>query len=1845
MTSSRFRPLRRAAALLLGLAGVWLPAGITTVQGQPARILAELSTGERNQLETIATLAPDELERLHRVAAPDELERDTRALLSAAALNPAARDLDADGRSALHRELLRRLQDLAPDGVEWLGALRGEAPVPVALHRRRDPVHREAAATLRLGDETVRLDPLWPNGPMPSIAPSGGLVGPLVDAGDGTWEALHGLPLAGAIALMDFRGARNWERLFSLGALAVIVVEDEIVSREAAERLFAHTPIPCPRYYVDRITGRRLRAALAAAEAPPQVTVTGGAVYENRPWETHFAYLPPTAPEVHTVAAGELLERVASDYGLTAAQLASASRLADPAAPLAPGTILAVPSSEARYEVRPLDLWERIAAAHGLTPGALRAANPDAPVDLPPGTKLTLPAVEEPLVVIVPIDAMSVVPDLPHGALRAANLAATLRWLEHLARASRAPRRKGLLLVFADADTLGGEGARTFAEYALRAQERFTPLDRFDARDDLPQRERALAWFAAASAAEARDRLRLLPPAHAAWLGHDWLTPRVEERRLELVEARIAASALLRQQTDPEALPYATQAVNEADARLRRLLALRDATLAAPGLPWPERLARFRDALTAPGNPDTLDTLGVTWDGLARRLAQEHAEAERRRADHENNLRVVRSVLVRLHPGYATGATAPRLAWYLDLSDGSATLGITHARGADARTPSPAAANPATLGLLESRFRQLAAAATIRAGWTEPWPFATDADRREFPQLPVLPPLTYADLWAAADLAVLPLGTLNDRLTRMDTPRDVPEHTDFVRLATQARTAFVVLQTGLERPADSPAPTRLQRPRYGRLAGRALRFNLRSGIDASEPVPQALVYTPAGKLTESASPHNTSTYRGARRGLARLTAADGVYRLPLENTQFRTLNHLGAYRLDRARGHFTQVLNHGQVGTRRQEVTFSLQPDRETEKNLVLADLHPLVIFADTDPYSHRVIGGERDRKLRQSFRLIDAVLQGEPAHFAVDNPSLHYNERDLASTIVYAPPGRSLRVVVEEKALFKLLLTGPVTDGVGAGYRVGPGAGGERNVALPLTPLHTARDFLAMARHRLELFARHGITSRPLDASLERAAAKVAAAEQAAAERDWAAATGHAREAWGMMIKAYPRLLWLGRESVLSVVLLMALLLPACVFFERLVLGGRGLVPRLLGITLCFTAGTLFLNAFHPAFRVAVSPFIVVIAFTMILMSGLVLVLCYRRFEQLLGALRRSQGEYRTESAGQVDSVKTALSLALANLRRRPVRTALTTLTVATLTFATVSFVSITRRDAWRFRAEPLDPEIEGRLVTPEPPAYEGVLFRKFNWYEYGTQDFATMRSEFPAPHETTTRGFYVEVEGGTAADREGVNQLPVARDGRTVVQTAVMTFEPNEPRFSGLDRAVSGRTWFEPGDRFHVILPESAARELGITRDDLLDPSGRRRPDDQLPTVQFLNHTWRVIGLLDTAHADRIRDVNGKSLALVDHLRSAMARNATGDSPLTESPSVHFSWSRLLLVPQRAAGDIQAKPRALAVRFADGSDTARLLDDLALRLNQSFFVHAGGRLGLLAPTEQRDLAGLARVIVPVLLCVLVVLNTMMAAVDERRGEVGMLAAIGLSPRQIALLLLSEASVFTVLGLVLGLFAGLGLANAVPWLEGYGLTLFTGLSLNFASFTALALAGVTGAVVLAATWIPARRAATQATPSGLEAWVLPAGDADGRIRFDLPFTLTRDHRAGIMAFLRAFFAQHSEPTSAEFTCRHVQLTATDDRTTLACSLWLAPYDLDVAMEFSLVVSPSTTPGLDRVALELVRRSGTEEAWLRTTYAFLHLVRAQFLQWRNLPPAVRARFAAEGRAPAASTSA
>lgn len=1843
----------------LGL-GILLACSAQILDANPnERQVRAISIGDRNKMESFQSLSTSSLQEIARITSPQQLEILLGEILELDSLSPGVRAVDDENRAQIHHYIARKIEALAPHDLELLGTLQGIAGVPVSVDRRRNPADREDPSALIYDGETIPVFPLWPNGPMPSLAPMGGLHGPLVDVGAADWSDLNGLDLENAIAVMSFRGGRQFERLFSLGAQAVIVIGEEIMEMSTAERLFMHSPLPYPRFYLPPSEGQALRDRLARESEPPTVSLHGGQVIENRPIESFFAYLPPHPERTVTIREDTLLGLIGDDFGASAGEIMRANGLTSPL--VEEGKTLFIPGRAETYTVRSNDLWQRLASRYGVPTNVLRDRQNNPPATPQPGDEIIIPNSQDVLVISVPIDSVSLVPDLPHGAFVAGNLALALHFMEHLATSENVWRRKPVLFSFLDGDAIGGIATRKLAEHSMLANRSLTTAtgDEIGARIDYYDAN--LPFF------DPQNSLDAVPNQFLRWLADDWLTAEIENLRISISEERVAPlTALIRlpnpdpgpgEIRDPALAEMEEAELDELRAERARLQALqRDAerrrdflfdsrreTIDGGGS-FIARLTGIREVLTS---DEYLAIFGDTHLTLPRLEEQFRAEMEEEiglREQLANNLELAGKLNAILLPG-------PRLGWYLDVSSGSSSIAINSQVNFRGNLPG---AHANFVRNMENRFQQVVAMASLRAGWTQEWGVITQDDRAELPIQTTSPSPVYADFWAGLGVGILPIGNVNDRLTQLDTPLDTRENIRFDNLSVVARNLFVLMQTQVESPTDSLPQPRLGGTRFSRITGRAMQASIRSALDAQDPVSGILMYVPAIRTEEPNQGHNTNAFRGVRRGFTRISQLNGYYRIPLENMGVRGARHnVFAFGLDRQQAFFNRVSNQGMIGTATepQSPTFNMIAGREMTKNKIVFNSYPLVFFAGSEPHNYTTLGRN------QNIRIMDAVTRGNPREYAIHNPASLFTESETLGNVLYMRAHSRATVIVQSGSQNLMMLVGPLSQDdrfgaarTGEGIRVGPAPDGSRRIFYPFTSLQIARQMLELARDRQEVYAAFGIRSQEIARAIERSGELLATAENYKDQRQWQNMEGASRESWGILVKFYPRILGLGREAVFSVILIMAILLPAAYFLEKLIIGSKSIVAQIFGTTAIFSLGTTFLWLFHPAFSIAVSPFIVVIAFTMILMSIIVLTICYQRFETLVRRARIAGGEVEGEEISLVSSLGTALSLGVSNLKKRPSRTFLTALTVTVLTFSIVAFVSVSGDETISARSVLLDPDLEGEIIEPERPAFDGVLFRQFNWQRIESPFLDAVETEFGSRFPIARRAYYIQTEGGNNAALEGVNQNEVRFGDQTYISMGVMLFEPSEREFSQLHRAVSREAWFEEGDwseniapdRDVIILPDVGAARLGITEDDIFTASGERRPHEELPQVQMLNQTWRVIGILDTAQANRIRDINGRSLALVDYLRSGMAGNATGELINEPTTSYHVSWERLVIVPMAARSDANnAAIRSVVVKFDEDTDVDTFYQDVALRLNRPFFAHVDGDLSFMTTRTDRSVAGIAKILVPIILCVLIVLNTMMGTVDERKGEVGMLGAIGLSPRQISFLLLSESAVFSVLGIIFGMFSGLFFANMLPvvneWLDAEYLS---ALSFNFTSVTSMALALGTGLIVMIATLIPAKRAATMAAPSGMSQWELPEPADDKKIYFELPFTLTRGNAVGMAAFFRQFLNNHTDATSEDFNCRDIALTSTpmdgQPSLQLATAMWLSPYDLDVAQYFILNIQTTENEGVFKVVLILERTSGAEEAWMRINYKFLNLVRHQFLLWRNLSHEERTNFIAKG---------
>ena len=266
----------------------------------------------------------------------------------------------------------------------------------------------------------------------------------------------------------------------------------------------------------------------------------------------------------------------------------------------------------------------------------------------------------------------------------------------------------------------------------------------------------------------------------------------------------------------------------------------------------------------------------------------------------------------------------------------------------------------------------------------------------------------------------------------------------------------------------------------------------------------------------------------------------------------------------------------------------------------------------------------------------------------------------------------------------------------------------------------------------------------------------------------------------------------------------------------------------------------------------------------------------------------------------------------------------------------------------------------------------------------------------------------------------------------------------------------------------------------------------------------------------------------------------------------------------------------------------------------------------------------------GLLLVAIQILIAATFVLNTMVASVVERTKEISIFSSIGLAPNHIAMLFFAESLVYGVLGSVLGYYVAQGTAKiivATGWLPG--------LTLNFSSTSAVLSAGIVMATVLLSTIYPARKAARIAAPAMNEQAFETEPEGD-EWRLPLPFSISAAEAGPVSRFLETWLRAYEGYTIGDFVTADTSLTASEGVYVLRATTWLAPYDLGVSQALELTLSPSRVAGVYVLDLVLVRLAGDPENWPTVNRRFLANVRRQFLTWRTLGAAERARYGGDG---------
>jgi len=862
-------------------------------------------------------------------------------------------------------------------------------------------------------------------------------------------------------------------------------------------------------------------------------------------------------------------------------------------------------------------------------------------------------------------------------------------------------------------------------------------------------------------------------------------------------------------------------------------------------------------------------------------------------------------------------------------------------------------------------------------------------------------------------------------------------------------------------------------------------------------------------------------------------------------------------------------------------------------REYVLTDLRDPTMISSTHITAHRIwpksARGQSDPERFGAHGV--STLSPAPAHIA-DGPVSVFTQWRRKE---FEP--EPLMVITETR---RLLLNSTPEQPEGEGFS------NPSDLPADLVRQATA-DMAVLNRARNE--GMHGVVNQLLDHFISRGAELKAAALAQQEKKDHLGYLRLIYEAFGNQVKAYGELRQMNADMLKAVIVYMALMLPFCFFLQKLLFNFKRMEHELAGFSVLFFSTFLLFRFIHPAFRMAMSPEAIFIAFVLGAIGVFTTGVLRSRFSEEMTLLFRGVGGIG-EEVGYGTVGTTAMLIGVQNMRRRRVRTSLTMATIVLVVFSMLAFSSVSRTAKPTF------------IPRGTSAPYTGLFY---HWPGGAAMDEASHRmlaDLFAGQAELRTRRIMQSADTW---------RLVMADEpGRFAGIHTVTGMLPDDAILKDSMALIEGE-YFSANDANEIFITLSTADALELGAADV----GHTK-------LRFLGRTFLLRGIIDAQRYRLARDLN-PNLPLVPFATMPQGGgDASLDMEVANVAENLVELSGLAIIPEGTAAELGAHPRSVAVIFEDFRDPDRLGAELRQVLDvtnarfyvgsrEPFNVEAGAAVPVRAgvyyvgSSYRTAIGGLARLLIPLIIAGSIILNTMLGTVYERKSEIAVFNAIGLNPTHIFLFFLAEAVVYSFIGAVGGYLIGQILTVSLQ-----GLGLIRDLNVNFSSLMVVYAILFTMALVILSTLYPGYVATRTAVPSGQRKWTMPNHDGQ-RMHIVFPFIYRPRMAFGVMYYLRQFFDTMSELSLGDIVATRQSVQSSQDAEgrpilTMQYQMAMAPYDLGVTQHVTFVSRYDDVVKSFRLHMEIERLSGHDTNWVTTNKPYLERMRKFLIRWRNIDP-------------------
>ncbi|MBT8360258.1 MAG: peptide ABC transporter permease, partial [Deltaproteobacteria bacterium] len=608
---------------------------------------------------------------------------------------------------------------------------------------------------------------------------------------------------------------------------------------------------------------------------------------------------------------------------------------------------------------------------------------------------------------------------------------------------------------------------------------------------------------------------------------------------------------------------------------------------------------------------------------------------------------------------------------------------------------------------------------------------------------------------------------------------------------------------------------------------------------------------------------------------------------------------------------------------------------------------------------------------------------------------------RESIISSIYLEPGSWLKLTLSDNVLTrKLILTNASKEmPLGLGFPI------DEYPQINNTVFKAAVDAWTLLGPRILNLESHGIFDERINSLKERGLQSLSQGAGFLEELNYTDFRESAAESLALAARVYSQIEKTQKDVLFGVLFYIALFVPFAFCMERFLFSYANIYKRIVAFLAILVGLILIIYNVHPAFELAYSPMVVILAFFIIGLSFMVTLIIFFRFEEEMILLQRHAAQMNAVEISRWKAFVAAFFLGVSNLRRRRIRTILTCSTLIILTFTIMSFTTVKSSQQ------------ENRLFFHANAPYQGLLLKKLNWQSMPPQATEILQSSMSTISNPAPR-IWLE-----AADPSRSVQVPLRNGRQQAMLQGLVGFSRFEADVTGLDSLLSAGRWFEEGDFNAIILSDSTAAELGVS------PGGN-------DSVLLWGSSFTVIGTFPEATLDSTYDLDGEPLTPVTFPQESAADMSDIEYEAIESgEDIRSFQSRYVHVPAAATAFIPAetllamggKLKNIAIRPEAGTNVSEIASRLVDRFSLAIFAGTDDGVWLYNLSDTMAYSGVPNIIIPLLISVLIVLNTMISSVYERKNEIGIYTSVGLAPSHVSFLFVAEAMALAVISVVLG--------------------------------------------------------------------------------------------------------------------------------------------------------------------------------------------------------------------------